>query len=303
MTLTGTLKNIGYFALFIIAIPLIPAILGGIQNFYNRYLDPRAKVGVLPIKGVLYDSAYYTKQLNTFFKDDQIKAILLKIESPGSAAGTGQAIYNEIVELKKEYAKPVIALVENVCASGGYYIACAADHIISSPMAVVGSVGSAFPYFFNVKGALEHVKVKYVPLAAGAYKNSTNPFTETTTEQKQMLQEVLDDSYDLFAQDVATQRNLSVATKDEWANGKIFNGRHAMRLGLVDELGSSTQAIKAIKERAHIEGDIKWVHAPSRSSLWSIFGGESDDEQSMVSCLATEFLNVVENRYNQQIIS
>ena len=303
MTLAGTLKNIGYFALFIIAIPLIPALLGGIQNFYNRYMDPRAQVGVLPIKGILYDSSYYTKQLKTFFKDDQIKAILLKIESPGSAAGTGQAVYNEIIELKKEYPKPVIVLVENVCASGGYYIACAADHIISSPMAVVGSVGSAFPYFFNVKGAVEHLKIKYVPLAAGTYKNSTNPFTEITAEQKQMLQSVLDDSYELFAHDVATQRNLSLATKDEWANGKIFNGRQALQLGLIDELGSSTQALKAIKGRAHIEGDIKWVHAPSRSRLWSIFGGESDDEQSMVSCLANEFLSVVENRYSNYLMS
>lgn len=302
MTLVGTFKNLGYIALFIIGLSILPVFIGVIQNFYNRYLDPRAQVAVLPIKGALYDSSYYIKQLNRFFKDDQIKAILLKIESPGSAAGTGQAIYNEILELKKEHPKPVVVLVENCCASGGYYIACAADHIISSPMAIIGSVGAAFPYFFQVKDALEKFNIKYVPLAAGDYKNSTNPFTEITPEQKQMLQAVIDDSYEAFAQDIATRRNLDLASKNEWANGKIFNGRQALKLGLIDELGSNTQAIKAIKERAHITHEIKWVYAPSRSGFWSLLSSESDDEQTMVSCLANECLTIIENRYNNHCI-
>lgn len=302
MTLVGTLKNIAYIALFIILLPLIPLIIGGITKLYDRYFETRVQVGVLPIKGILYDSSHYTKQLNKFFKDDQIKAILLKIECAGSAAGTGQAIYNELVELKKEYPKPVIVLVENICASGGYYIASAADHIIASPMAMVGSIGVAMPYFFQLKDLVEYYKVKYVPLAAGDYKNSTNPFTDITPEQKEMLQSVIDDSYEQFAADIAEQRNVSLNTKNEWANGKIFNGRQAMKLGLIDELGSATQAAKSIKEKAGITTDIKWVHAPSRTSFWSIFGGESDDEQTIVSSLANEFLTIVENRYTNHMV-
>lgn len=301
MTLVGTLKKIAYIALFIIILPLIPLIVNGFQSLYNRYLDPRDQVAILPIKGVLYESGYYTKQLNKFFKDDQIKAILLKIESPGSAAGTGQAIYNEIIELKKEYPKPIVALIENVCASGGYYIVCACDHIVSSPMAVVGSIGSAFPYFFQVKDCLEQIKIKYVPLAAGDYKNSTNPFTDITPEQKQMLQSVIDDSYEIFAEDVAANRNLSLDTKNEWANGKLFSGRQALKLGLIDELGSQTQIIKAIKDKAHLDHDIKWIHAPSRTGFWSFFSSDTD-EQTMLSCLANEFVTIAENRYNSHII-
>ena len=302
MTLIGTLKNILYIALFIILLPLIPLLINGFQQLYNRYIDPRAQVGVLPIKGILYDSNYYTKQLNAFFKDDAIKAILLKIECPGSAAGTGQVIYNEIMELKKAYPKPVIALVENVCASGGYYIACAADQIIASPMALVGSIGVTIPYFFKFKELAEYHKIKHIPLAAGEYKNSTNPFTEMTPQQKQLLQSVIDDSYEKFATDVAESRHLSLDTKNEWANGKIFNGRQALNMKLIDELGSLSQAKNAIQEKANISDDIKWVYAPSRSSFWSIFSGNSDDDQTLVSSLAHECISIVENRFNNLMI-
>ena len=230
------------------------------------------------------------------------KQFCSKLNVLDHAAGTGQAIYNEIMELKKIYPKPVIVLVENVCASGGYYIACAADHIIASPMALVGSIGVAMPYFFQFKEFAEYHKIKYVPLAAGEYKNSTNPFTEITPEQKQMLQSVLDDSYEQFAADIAEHRNLSLDTKNEWANGKIFNGRQALKLGLIDELGSATQVTQAIKQRSGITGDIKWIHAPSRTGVWALLGGESDDEQTLVSALAHECLTIVENRYNNHIV-
>ena len=297
MTFIGTLKNIGYLALFILLLPLIPLITGGIQKFYNRYVDPRAQVGVLPIKGVLYDSGYYTKQLHTFFKDNHIKAILLKIECPGSATGTGQAIYNELITLKKQYPKPVIVLVENLCASGGYYIACGADHIIASPMALIGSIGVAAPYLFKLKDFVEQFKIKYVPLTAGDYKNTTNPFADLTDAQKAMLQGVLDDSYEQFIADVAQSRNLDQTKAKEYGDGKIFSGRQALALGLIDQLGSSSQAIQTIKEKANIETEIKWVHAPSKTGLWALFGKESDEEQSVFSACAHEFCTILESRY------
>lgn len=300
MTFVGTLKKLGYIALFLLLMPLIPVLVGGITTLYNRYLDPRTQVAVLPIKGVLYDSSYHSKQLNRFFKDDQIKAILLKIECAGSASGTGSALFQELRDLKQIYPKPVIVLVENICASGGYYIASAADYIIASPMAMVGSIGVTIPYFFQLKDFAEYHKVKHIPLSAGAYKNATNPFSNVTPEQKQMLQAMIDDSYDQFASDIAQQRNLNLDQKKEWADGLIFNGRQALQLGLVDELGSVSTAIKAIKEKADIQTDIKWVHAPSRTGFWSIFGGESEDDQTFISCMANEIVAVAENRYTNQ---
>lgn len=302
MTLVGTLKNIAYIALFIILLPLIPLTVNAIQKLYNRYIDPRTQVAVIPVKGVLYDSGYHSKHLHNAFKDDHIKAILLKIECAGSASGTGYAIYNEIMTLKKEYPKPIIALVENICASGGYYIACSTDHIITSPAALVGSIGVTIPFFFQFKDFVEQFKIKYVPLATGDYKNTTNPFSDLTPQQKQMLQELLDDTYEQFVADVAQNRNLPTATASEWANGKIFTGRQALKLGLVDELGSSSQAVKAIKEKALIEGEIKWINAPSKS-IWSWFGGENDDnDQSIFSSCVNEVCTVLETRYGNHVM-
>lgn len=303
MTFVGTLKNIAYIGLFILLVPLIPLTISGIQKLFNRYFEHRAHVAVLPIKGVLYNSGYYTKYLHQYFKDNQIKAIVLKIESPGSASGTGQAIYNEIISLKKEYPKPVIALVENVCASGGYYIACGADHIIASPLAMIGSIGVAFPYFFKLKNFIEQFKIQYVPLAAGTYKNSTNPFSELNENEKAMLQEVLDDSYQQFLSDVATSRKLDELELKEVGDGKIFNGRQALQLKLIDELGSSFQLIKAVKEKAHIATDIKWVHAPSRTGFWSLFGDANDDkDQSVFSSCINEVCAIIESRYAKQVM-
>lgn len=299
MTLKGTLKKIGYFALFLILISLFPLFISAIHNLYNRYLDPRAHVAVLPIKGVLCDSSYYTKQLHKYFKDDQIKAILLRIESPGSTTGTGNAIYNELITLKKEYPKPVIVLVENICASGGYYIACGGDHIIASPMAIIGSIGVAAPYLVQLKDFIEQFKIKFVPLAAGDYKNSTNPLTDLTPEQQKMLQEMLDDSYAIFTNDVAKSRNLSLDQADQWANGKVFTGRQALQLKLIDQLGSSSQAVEAIKEKAGITTDIKWIKPPSRGGILSLFMDSSDQDESFFASCINEFCAVLESRYFQ----
>ena len=303
MTLSGIGKNILYIFLFFIAMSLLPLLIKGVSAFYNRYIESRAQVVVIPIKGVLYDSATHVKHLHTYFKDPSIKAILLKIECPGSAAATGEIIFHEINALKTQYPKPVIALVENVCASGGYYIATSADHIIASPMSLIGSVGVTFSYFFQLKDFIEQFKIKAVPLAAGEYKNTTNPFTELTPAQKQMLQELLNDDYEQFVNDVAQKRNLSVTTATQWANGKIFTGRQALKLGLIDELGSWSNAITAIKEKALIETDIKWVHPPSTTGFWALFGGDSEGtDDSMFTRMANSFCTALETRYGNHLV-
>jgi protease-4 len=304
MTLIGTLKNIGYIALFILLLPLVPLFIHSVQKLYNRYLDPRAHVAVLPINGVLYDSGYYTKNLHHFFKDPGIKAILLKMECNGSASGTGQAIFNEIMTLKKIYPKPVVALIENCCASGGYYIASGADYIIASPMALVGSIGVTFSPLFQLrfKEFVEQYKIKTVPMAAGDFKNTTNPLVDMTAEQQQMLQDALDDDYVQFTTDVAAARNLDIAKAPEWANGKIFSGVRAHKLGLVDQLGSSSQALAFIEAKIGT-GEFKWTYAPSKFTIWNLLGGESDDTQdSLFSSCINQMCTTLENRYSKCVV-
>lgn len=282
MTFFDYLKNI---FLVIIILQLAPPLLENMKKQYGKYLLAHTKVGVIEIKGIISNSDTYNKQLQTYFKDPSIKAILLKIECPGGASGSSQAIYNEILALKKEYVKPLVTLVENVCTSGGYYIACASDFIIAPGSALVGSVGTSIPYLFKVNEFLEQFKIHYESAKAGTYKNITNPFVPATSEDRVLVQSLLDDAYQQFAQDVAARRKLPVTTVTTWADGKIFTAKQAHNLGLIDAIGSAHTAVGIIKEKALIEGEIEWIRKQEPSGFAKFFGSEEDHEGDSVFSL------------------
>lgn len=303
MAFGSSLKSTFSFILLLLILPLLPTITQNIRNLYHHHIDPRDAVGVIHVKGVIYDAAPYIKQLYKHFKNNEIKAILLKIESPGSASGSAQAIYQEILTLKGLYPKPIITLVENICASGGYYIASATDHIICSGSAIVGSIGATLSWLFQLKEFIEQFKVKYIPLSAGKYKLATDPFTDMTPEMKALLQSMLDDTYDQFVHDVATQRKLSLSQSSVWADGKIFNGRQALKLGLVDQLGSLSAAVSALKERALIQGEIRWIKTPERKGLFGMLNADSEGEDDIaLTRLLNRACTYLENRYGNKAL-
>lgn len=279
------LKNL---FLVLIILQFAPAIFSSLKKTYQGIFEPKTQVGVVPIRGMIMDSARSNAQLASYFRNKSIKAILIKMECPGGAAGTANAIHDQIKQLKKEYPKPVVCLVENICASGGYYIASSCDSIIAPAQALIGSIGATFPYAFQVNALLEKWNIGYVPLKAGDYKNAANPFVAMTPDEKALLQGVLDDSYRQFAADIAADRRLSLSDLTTWGNGKIFTGSQAKALGLVDTLGNIATAERIIKEKALIEGDIEWVKPPVRSPLAYLFGAQdAEDEQELSEEMAT----------------
>jgi protease-4 len=306
MKFFDVLKNIFFLLIFLQFVPLL---IDGLRKQYYQIVEPRTKVAVIMIDGDLTDSEPYTKQLTRYFKDSSIKAILLKIDSPGGAAGTGESIYNELISLKNApdiHKKPIITLVENVCASGAYYVACGSDYIIAPSTALVGSIGASLSQmaFFHLHQFLAQHKVDYKPIYAGAYKNCIDPMADLSPENQALLQGILNDSYETFAQAVAKSRKLSLNAKDTWANGKIFTGRQAKELGLIDENGSSYNAIKVIKEKALIEGEIEWVKQPAPSPISQLFSGSStpDDDTSLLSACVNSVCSTIENRYNSTTV-
>jgi protease-4 len=286
--------------LLLIMLQIAPPLVKNLVKQYQLIAEPRAQVAVIPIKGMLCNSSDYIKQLHTYFKDPSIKAILLKIECHGSATGTGQSISNEITHLKKIYQKPIVALVENVCASGGYLIACSTDYIVAPGMSLLGSVGVTIPYLFQVRQFIEDHKVYYEPIAAGSYKLMTDPFSNLTPEQKALLQGVVDDSYNQFVEIVAHNRKLSTTTVKDWADGKIFTGKQALALGLIDENGSASHVIKVIKDRAMIEGEIEWVKKEQPISFVKslVTGEEPDNDGSMLESAVNSLCSTLESRYS-----
>ncbi|KKP34944.1 MAG: Signal peptide peptidase [candidate division TM6 bacterium GW2011_GWF2_32_72] len=281
-----TLSNLFFFLIFI---NMAPYLFKSIFLQYSKMLEPRTKVAQIDITGVLTNSTRTIKYLKKYFEDDSIKAILLKLETPGGATGTAQAIFNEIKALKKEFPKPIVAITENICVSGGYYIAIAADHIICAPGSALGSIGVLIPYQFKLKQFVEGYNIQYKPVSSGAYKMALDPFLDNTPEQTAMLQDLTDNIYEQFTQDVATQRKLSLSKTKEWANGKIFTGQQALKLNMVDELGSISNAIQRIKEKALIEGKIEWIRPVPKSPFAKLFGQADEDEDSALDTLASWF--------------
>ncbi len=257
MTLFDALKSL---VLILLILLIAPFVLNHITDKYTHYFDNRTHIGVITIEGILCDSTSIIGQLHSLFTRSEIKGIVVKLNCPGAASGTAETIYTEMQALKRQYHKPVIGLIENICLEGGYWIACAADYLIAPGTAIIGGIGSTLPPLFHCKDFLEQQHMKYNDSKAVTYQSMFNPFIELNIQEKELLQTMLQDTYQQFIHVVAQSRKISLAKIDQWADGKTFTGQQAYKLHLIDEIGSLQRVIAVLKQKALIEGDIKWIN-------------------------------------------
>ena len=225
------------------------------------------KIGVVPIEGIISSSLEITSQIEKFRKDDSIKAIILRINSPGGAVAPTQEIYREVKKTVKE--KRVIASIGSIAASGGYYIACAADKIIASPGAITGSIGVIMS-FVQIEKLLQKLGIKLEALKSGEFKDLGAPYRDMTEKERRLINDMLMEVKEQFVKAVAESRHLSIQEVEKIADGRILLGSQAKRLGLVDELGNFQDAIELAKKLANIKGEVKLVYPRSyRLSLLS----------------------------------
>ncbi|MBT3456343.1 signal peptide peptidase SppA [bacterium] len=294
------IKNI-FFILVILSIA--PKLIEILKNEYLKNLEQNTKVGYLPIKEFLSSSHEINKNIKQLFKDSEIKAIFIEMDCSGGANGTGKALFDEIRTLKKEYPKPVVVYTENVCASAGYWVACSADCIVASGCALVGSIGVFIPYQFKLKNFINKHEIQYNVIKAGKYKDVGDPFLDATPEGNEYLQEMIDDAYDQFVKDVAESRKLSTTKQaiETWANGKVFTGNQALQHRLIDKTGSRSTAIEEIKNRAIIEGKIRWEKLATPGPLTKLFAGEQMDDtpvaKSFIHSIMESICVFLEERY------
>jgi len=215
------------------------------------------KVGVLEVKGVIGNVQPTIEELAKFRKDGSVKAVVVRIESPGGGVSPSQELYQEIRRTVRE--KPVVVSMGSVAASGGYYIACAAQKIYANPGTITGSIGVILQ-FTNFEELLKKIGFRMEVVKSGPYKDVGNPGREMTAEEKAYLQDMVDNVHQQFVRDVARGRRMKVEKVREVADGRIFTGEQAMELGLVDELGNLKDAINAAAKMAAIEGEPKIVY-------------------------------------------
>ncbi|OHE21770.1 MAG: multidrug transporter [Syntrophobacterales bacterium RBG_19FT_COMBO_59_10] len=244
------------------------AVVYGLSLFKGegRSLTLRGKVGIVPIEGSIVDAREIIDQITEFSDDSGIRAVVLRIDSPGGGVAASQEIYQAVIQLRTK--KKVVVSMGAVAASGGYLIATAADRIMANPGTITGSI-SAVMHFANVEELLKKVGVKSSVVKSGKFKDIGSPTREMTSEERELFQGIVDDIYDQLVTTISENRKIPLEKVVKLADGRIFSGRQALDLDLVDELGGLQDAVLLAGKLSNIEGKPAVVHAvKKRTSLW-----------------------------------
>lgn len=239
-------------ALFFGIVFLVSLVSGNRRTSTTLQVVGADRIALVKLEGVLVSSEHVVEELNDYAEDSSIKAIVIRIDSPGGGVVASQEIYNAIKSARHE-GKKVVASMGTVAASGGYYVAAAADRIVANPGTLTGSIGVKME-FASIEKLLEKIGVKGMVVKAGEYKDVGSPFRDMTEPEKKILQDVIDDVHSQFIKAVAEGRNLQEADVRSIADGRIFTGRQALDLKLVDQLGDLTDSIKVAGELVGIKG-------------------------------------------------
>jgi len=258
--------------------------ISSVQGEKTAFIS-KDRIGVAPVKGVIIDPKPVIDVLEKFGKDDSIKAVVLRIDTPGGGVGPSQEIYQKVQWLRTK--KTVVASMGSMATSGGYYVACGAEKIIANPGSLTGSIG-VIMHFTNVEDLFKKVGLRSSVIKSGKYKDAGSPFRDMTKEERDLLQALIDDVHEQFVEVVSANRALDKETVKGFADGRIFTGRQAMGLKLVDELGDLDHAAGVAATLAKLDGKPELVYPKEeRRSVWRYMMEE------MVSVLKREMVETV----------
>ena len=223
----------------------------------------RDRVAVLTIDDIVLDSQIYLDSISKIKKDDSIKALVVRINSPGGAVGPSQEIYGEIKELREKM--PVIASLGAIGASGGYYIACGAEKILTNPGTITGSIG-VIAQFVNYDRLIKWAKMDVEVIKSGQFKDAGSPFREMSEAEREYFQELIDNVHSQFKLAVSEARGIDPDEIDRIADGRVFTGEQAKDLKLVDEFGTLSDAINLAGTKGGIGEEPDVVYYPKRKA-------------------------------------
>lgn len=223
------------------------------------------RIAILDISGVLMNGpkpgllsegenpvSLFVEKLAAAQRDDRVKAVIIRVNSPGGTVTASDTLYGEINVFKKKTGKPVVALFQDVAASGGYYLACAADEIIAQRTSVTGSIG-VIMQLFNFTGSIAKLGMTADAIKSGAHKDTGTPFRPMRQEERDLFQQLVDGFYEQFVDAVATGRpKLTRGQVRTLADGRVYSADQALAAGLIDRIGTLHDAIDVAKQRANI---------------------------------------------------
>ena len=239
-----------------------------IHTFFSPGLTFSNKIGVISIEGAITNPEPIVRQLVEFRKNRRIKAIILRIDSPGGGVGASQEIHREVQKTTK--VKKIIVSLGGVAASGGYYIACAGDSIVANPGTITGSIGVLME-FVQVQELSKKIGVSLEVLKSGEYKDIGSPHRELTERDKELIKNLISDIQEQFIKAVSAGRGIPEEKVRGIADGRILTGAMAKELGLVDRLGNFQDAVDLAGRMSGLKGDADLVFPKkSRSRLWDL---------------------------------
>lgn len=253
------------FMVFVVGVALFGSFIGGESEF--TYAAGR-RIALVEVTGVIRNARGVVSQLARYREDDSVPAIVVRIDSPGGEVAPTQEIFDEIRKTRKA-GKKVIVSMGGVAASGGYYIACAADSIVANPGTLTGSIGVIFE-LPNVEGLFKKLGVDWEVVKSGKYKDIGSLARQLTDEERRLMQAVVDDAYRQFIEAIVQGRRLSRDQVLALADGRVFTGHQAKALGLVDRTGTYEDAIALAAQMVGITGKPKTVR-DRRPTLIDLF--------------------------------
>lgn len=227
------------------------------NQFVHQDTSFGGNIGIVEIDGMILSSKKIIKHIKAFQKDDQIKAIILRINSPGGGIAPSQEIYQEIMKIKMD--KKIITSMGSVAASGGYYIASATNGIVANPGTITGSIGVIMEYA-NIMEIVKKIGISPVVIKSGEFKNMGSPLKKLTDSEKKIFQDLVDELHLQFVKDAAFARNIDVKVMADIADGRVYTGQKALELKLIDRLGNLDDAVQWAGKLADIQEELKPVY-------------------------------------------
>lgn len=241
------------------------------------------RVAILDVRGVIVNPLPTVRKIEGLRRDRSVKALVIRVDSPGGSVGASQEIYRAIERFKAE-GKPVVVSMGNVAASGGYYVSAPADYILANPGTITGSIGVIIQHV-AYKELMEKVGVRATTIKTGRFKDTLNPFRELTPEEREYLSRTMNEAYEQFLKAILKYRGKRISEERlrEVADGRILTGERAKEVGLVDELGGLEDAVEKAKELAKVPKAREFFVPEEKSLLQRVLGGDLEELKVMNS--------------------
>jgi len=234
------------------------------------------KIAIVELNDVIVSSDKIVEQIKRFREDKSIKAIVLRINTPGGGVAASQEIYEE-VKKTRDSGKIIVVSMGSIAASGGYYIAVGSSLIVSNPGTLTGSIG-VIAQFISIKDLADKLGINQTTIKSGNLKDAGNPFRQMNDSDKAYFQDVVDNSFGQFLDVVSKERKMDKETLLKYANGRVFTGLQAKEYGLVDSLGTFEDAIRITSKMAGIEGEPRIVREKKKFSFFEeMLGSKIED--------------------------